>query len=598
MAETTATRRYETFVLPRSGGHGDLLTAIGLADLLAETVGAASIHLGSGEAAVVVRPDRPLDDSSIDRLVVSPGYPYVKPKANAAVPTGIAQPVDYEREKERVKRYREAQAAARKGKTDAELASVLQDDQPRPDWRQLQVVNMLSALQSWNDLHGAIAQAPPPARASAIGAGVRALAGVRAPAVGKVAGPTWKAGSVQLFNPSAAKGYARLKPDGTSRNDKTKDAWADPFVEWLRCRGYFRAGCPFFVGDDVRLFVPVPADISLAALASMANQMRDAPLWGSGAKLDALAVLWMADYLIHHSRELQADQGEDDFGFGGRTPADVVAGLSVTNYQKMGSARVVSSMTTLALPGWFPIRDAEQARDWVEILDEHRRVVRGLDDTHSDEIGLLLAYRRVLERRGDTAMWALLEFMSAYGPFLIRARDAGRPVRGFRIHTFRRLVESMVETLPVAPILTDPGFAAVAAAVRRATVSAQSLKANNQEHREIRYDLLPELRRAWSVPEDGRFVEVVADFVSKYNYENARRRETGKRAPRNVSTDELAAFMRLVDAREARLVGALLCAYGTCTTTRAAAPAESDDDAGAEAQASDDLDDSTEEGEA
>src|SRR5262249_55222776 len=44
---------------------------------------------------------------------------------------------------------------------------------------------------------------------------------------------------VQLFNPHAARGYARLKPDGTNRGDKTKDRWAEPFLEWLRFRGYF-----------------------------------------------------------------------------------------------------------------------------------------------------------------------------------------------------------------------------------------------------------------------------------------------------------------------------------------------------------------------
>ena len=48
--------------------------------------------------------------------------------------------------------------------------------------------------------------------------------------------------------PLAAKGYARLKPDSVGRNDKTKDAWADPFVEWLRYRGYFLSAMPVFFG--------------------------------------------------------------------------------------------------------------------------------------------------------------------------------------------------------------------------------------------------------------------------------------------------------------------------------------------------------------
>jgi hypothetical protein len=38
---------------------------------------------------------------------------------------------------------------------------------------------------------------------------------------------------VQLFNPQSASGYALLKPNGTNRRDKTKDAWGSSFPEWL-----------------------------------------------------------------------------------------------------------------------------------------------------------------------------------------------------------------------------------------------------------------------------------------------------------------------------------------------------------------------------
>ena len=65
---------------------------------------------------------------------------------------------------------------------------------------------------------------------------------------------------VQLFNPHAAKGYALLKPSGTNRNDKTKDRWAEPFLEWLRYRGYFE-GAPGGSPRDLRLFCPIPADM-------------------------------------------------------------------------------------------------------------------------------------------------------------------------------------------------------------------------------------------------------------------------------------------------------------------------------------------------
>jgi hypothetical protein len=157
--------------------------------------------------------------------------------------------------------------------------------------------------------------------------------------------------------------------------------------------------------------------------------------------------------------------------------------------------------------------------------------------------------------------------MERYGPFVIRARDQGRSVRSFRTDRFRETVKHMDTTLTA--ILDDSGFKAVAAAVRRATVSAQALKAMKRpDYREIRYDLLPELRRKRSLPGVAHLMEGVADFVASYNVENARRREMGKQAPRNVTTEELSAFARLVERHGTSLVGALLCAYGSCREPR------------------------------
>ena len=118
-------------------------------------------------------------------------------------------------------------------------------------------------------------------------------------------------------------------------------------------------------------------------------------------------------------------------------------------------------------------------------------------------------------------------------------------------------------------ILSDSGFQEVATAVRKATVSAQAQKAMKKpDYREIRYDLFHELRRKRSLPGTGPLMEAVADFISKYNAENARRREMGKFAPRNVTTDEFSAFASLVERYGASLVGALLCAYGSCREPR------------------------------
>jgi hypothetical protein len=125
----------------------------------------------------------------------------------------------------------------------------------------------------------------------------------------------------------------------------------------------------------------------------------------------------------------------------------------------------------------------------------------------------------------------------------------------------------------VAPRLTEilntSGFQAVAAAVRKATVSAQAQKAmKKKDYREIRYELLHDLRRKRSLPGVAPLIETVSDFVSSYNVENARRREMGKSAPRNVTTEEFSEFAALIEQHGAALIGALLCAYGSCREPR------------------------------
>jgi len=392
--------------------------------------------------------------------------------------------------------------------------------------------------------------------------------------MGKLHEPTvtWKASTVQLFTPNAAKGYCRMKPDSTGRNDKTKDQWTDPFLEWLRYRGYFVAACPFFQGskgENIRLLCPVPAGITFEALRRATSEVLRTGVYGRSPKLDSLAVLRLAELLIQHSEDFRDPDAEpyDDLYINDKTPADLVSGVRVTHYQSMGSSKAVSAMSIMALPGWFRIQSYQDAQDWLAILREHQRIIRGLRDDHSDEIGLLILYRRFLEHRSEAAHWRLVEFMEQYGPFLIRARELKRRVAGFTTISFRRLTEGMASHL--MEILQNEGFEAVANAVRRSTVNAQAQKAMNiRDYREIRYDLLPDLRRTRDVPGD-MFVETISDFVSKYNVENARRREQKKAAPANVTTEQLLKFMEL---HNASVVGALLCAYGSCREPREPEP--------------------------
>ena len=561
----------QMFSIPKTTGtHADVFAAVGLADLLTSIPGLEPVTLADQGAEIEVRLPRPLLEEEIAHVPQAPGYPYLKPNAKAKVPSGIREFVDYPAEKAKADRRR--QAAGRKGNQglDAETQELMQQEELRSDWRLLQVLNTLQGDETTNKLFETIATKGQQRFSEEVQQAFRALSERQA------SGLDWPATLVQLFTPTAAKGYGRLKPDGTGRNDKTKEQWIDPFLEWLKYRGYFKVACPYFQGskaEHVRLLCPVPGDISVRALERVAGELRKGGVYGGPVKLDTLAVLRLARLLVEHSEEYHADEAEPFAGLSiaDKSPAQVVSGVTVTHYQSMGSAKAVSAMATLALPDWFLIQSNDDARAWLAILDEHQRVIRALDDNHSDEIGLLIAYRRFLEKRGKTAIWALAEFMEHYGAFVMGAngeRKEGRTrwTPRFTDQYFRRILMGTDQRL--AGIIDDPGFQAVARAVRQATVTAQNKRARNDPNawREVRYDLLHDLHRTRKVP-GGAFIETVAEFVSRYNYENARRREITKdlkAAPANVSDEELKAFVALVDERGASLVGALLAAYGTC----------------------------------
>ena len=565
----------QTFSIPKTTGtHADIFAAVGLADLLASIPGLDPVTVAEQGSEMEVRLTRPLRQADISSIPQDPGYPYLKPNAKASVPQGISDFVDYPAEKAKADRLKQAAGSKQKQDVDTETQGLMQQERLRSDWRLLQVLNTLQGDETTNKLFKTIATEKQQRFFEEVQQALWALG------EGRASGVDWPATLVQLFTPTAAKGYGRLKPDGTGRNDKTKEQWIDPFLEWLKYRGYFRVACPYFQGpkaEHVRLLCPVPSDISVRALERVAMELRNGGILGDSVKLDTLAVLRLARLLVEHSEEYHADEAEPFPGLSiaGKSPAQVISGVTVTHYQSLGNAKAVSAMATLALPDWFPVGNECDAKAWLAILDEHERVISSLRDDRSDEIGLLIAYRRFLEKRGQGAVWALVEFMERYGAFVMSAngeRKEGRTrwTLRFTDQYFRRILMGTDQRL--AGIIDDGGFQAVARAVRQVTVTAQNRRARNDPNawREVRYDLLHDLHRTRKVPGTA-FIETVTEFISRYNYENARRRETKgdlRAAPANVSDEELRAFVTLVDERGASLVGALLAAYGTCKEQR------------------------------
>jgi hypothetical protein len=361
---------------------------------------------------------------------------------------------------------------------------------------------------------------------------------------------------VQLFNPHAGKGYALLKPRGTNRNDKTKDRWAEPFVEWLRFRGYFEGSAGWFASGDLRLFCPIPADVPYSQFVTAAAAFRDLRLGGTGVKMDCRAVLGLTRRLI---------EGSEIY----RPPRQWVRGVSVTQYKDMGQAHTVMAMEQLAVPDWFDLRTAQQAQSWLRTLEEHDVVLRRLTDSHSDEFALLKQYRRTLQASRRESIAEFVEFLMGYGILLFKRRAQGH----WLLPQFS--ISGVTPILRRDPglrmIVRNPGFLAVVAAVRSSTVGAQAARRNGKfEHREVHYGLLCEIRRAGLL---GRreLLAAISAFVTSFNRETGRRHAMGLRAAR-IQDGEMDAFAGLLERLpSSAAAGSLVCGLASCVRGEIAA---------------------------
>ncbi len=541
-------------IVRATGTHGDIFAAAGLADLLEKASHDGEVRIvDRGYAFEISTPD----NLALDQIPSDPGYPYIKTENEDT--SQFPNVVDYKAESGKAKRYNEYQSSSSKKRKNAgpEIQEQLRQDEPRPDWPLIQALKKLQGFKTTNGVYRYIVKRRKELFLEVKGA-LNSLANF------SPSGLKWGASLVQLFTPNAAKGYARLKPDSTDRNDDSKEKWIDSFIEWLRYRGYFVVACPRFHKKDVRLLCPMPKDIEINAFREVVGELRQIRIVGGPTKVDIHAALKLAELLIRHSKEFYDKQTPclPFLSLLNKSPADVISGISVTNYQSMGQANAVTAIFTVALPGWFKLTKPDDAQVFLNILDEHWRCVSSLNDDHSDEVALLVEYRRFLEARGSHSLPIFVDFMCRYGALVLRAREQGRKLPQFTTTNFERLV--MNNEPKWHQIVQDPGFQAVARAIRNATVKAQWLKANNRDHREIHYDLIPELLRKSALPGNEFFIQALSNFICSYNRENARLRELKKPAHRDVTTEELEAMIKLIEDDGAATVGPLLCAYATC----------------------------------
>ncbi|QNB46147.1 hypothetical protein BR63_07370 [Thermanaerosceptrum fracticalcis] len=546
-------------VLKKTGTYADALVAIGLADLL-----------GSFEHDGVTRKTRIVDEGEVYTIKISPelsieeilkwkrdpGYIYIRIKKTDPVPPGFPW-YDYEGEKEVEKNYQEFQkTTARKGKQIGKAMQeqgVIPPSKPKDDLSIMKIFNsMRMGSNAYNQLFQAILETDDMSsillnKLSRFG--FQNIKEVNQNNDDKLHNAV---STLQLFNPVAGKGVHRPKPDSSSPSSISPKL-LDWFEEWMKFRAMHIGLLAYNTGNDgkdTKVMVIAPGDISTKNLKTLRDDLLSERIRGS-VWLDIQASLNITEKLIKHSEEFQ--QGTGSIKLAGRTPKDIIRGIYNTYFKNLGTASAVMNVSFLGMPDWFQVHNHQDAEDWLGILAEHKKCLRTLDESHSNDIALLLTYRDFLST-GDYRTF--FDFLAAYGAHFIQCQVQKKHAQAFTTQNLRRIFMSDFKE-----IIENHGFLNIATAIRKSTISPQIRKSmTGKAPFEIQYGLAQKWKR--KVKFQNEFITELSEFVQSYNAENTKRMEQGKETRKNITTEDLNQVFTLIKHYGSELVGMLLLAYG------------------------------------
>lgn len=520
--------------------YSETLEAIGLASTIRE-LGFCAVRLTDQGAQFQIHAD---DSPAHLASRLSAGYPYIWEKSKE--PQRPAIPfLDYEGEKEK------RDAALKRGKK-GRAALDSQDIEAAPEARpEINVATILASMRKgWNGDRDLVKwiQAQPDLALSwtldRLGLG------------GQPAKGTPEISNTQILNPISGKGVHAAKTEIRSAGSIPVQL-VDTFSEWMKLRGLWTAMLLYRSDDDFKFFVIEPADIAVDEIEGIRAELQALNLWG-GIKLDIQAALQCTRLLILRSDAVQ--DGSRTVGLLGRTPRSVISGLRQAYFKSLGTAAALMNDAFLPLPDWFAIRSMDDARAYLNIIDEVSAkggCLSSLQEKNSDDGHTLQQYREWLL---TGRLSELLDFHYLFALHLMQRLSRKEWARPFETENLSTLLTKAYEEKNVREIIEDPGFQSVARALRDATVIELWRRRHDvtSRKREVRFGIAQKWKQKMKAGAD-EFAAAVAEFVQDYNWETAHRLK-GK--GHSVTTDELNSLMRLIQERNAELVGSLLLAYG------------------------------------
>lgn len=576
------------FVVKSSQTFSDALVAYGLAlvvrDVLARTGGryAPSVRLSDAGSYYQIDCTPALDEARLATLP-TPYLPAVMvrtAKNVAQIPADLPPQalVDYEHERDKRAAYfelrkalpQEAVEAQRKGELHPALEA-LYAQTPHSDWDVFRALNPAALtgynklMQQWWQIQDALPKVLMLLRdmfAQTPNDVAGALAAWKA--LDKEYGWGIKSGTTasQLYNPAQGKGQNRAKADKLHM-DNIKDAFW--LLEWLKAVAFYQAAMTKALqgSKDRKTYVLAAMDIDLAESDEVMRNFKGRMMRAeTSVRSDVLMSLRYTQTLLSYSQEQHAESFAARL-FAVARPTRIVAGFYNAFYKNLGNSAATMNLAFIGLPAWVRVGNAQDVADALAVLEEHEAVARQFDESHSDDVNLLLSYRDFISA---SDLWPFFEFTTAYASYIISQRERARGrARQFTTTNLRRLFVNVEPKL--RKILDTPGFKNIAYAIRQSTVTAQYRKQQGDRRYDVRYGLNQELARKANYPQD--FIAALSEFLHKYNAENAQVMER-RAGPyrKSIKTTDIEDIVVLVDEFGAPLVCQLLIAYGYARTPR------------------------------
>jgi len=375
--------------------------------------------------------------------------------------------------------------------------------------------------------------------------------------------------ALQIYNPSQGKGQNRAKADNL-RMGNVRSFW---LLEWLKAVGFYHAALTKQLRGvrDRKTYVLAPAKIDMGESSRIMHAFRGRMARAETAiRSDVLASIRYTQAMLEFTRQREGASLKARL-FKHRRPSRVVSGFYSAFYKDLGNAVATMNLSFIGLPGWIRVEGESDVGDALDVLAEHESIVRQFDESHGDAYNLLLLYRDFLS---GNDLRPFFEFTTAYsGYFISQSEQRGGYVPQFTTTNLRRLIMSSQEGPRLSKILETPGFQNIAYAIRQATVTAQYRKQQKDRRYDVRYGLGQQLARKAAYPNE--FIAELADFLAKYNAENAQVMEN-RPGPyrRSIRTSDIDAIVALMDEYgDSRLICNLLVAYGYARVAREEEPA-------------------------